>query len=150
MNPQWLQLDKSINDQLQASFNKNLQQGYDQIRASQAAMSQMMAQEKAVDASVNSFDANLRKPFDDSWLRTTGGGGNGPGQLSSTDRASNLLRGEDTVNDPTSSTGTTQLSNAGDYHFTDGLGDYRTYSDPNMTPEKAGESGSWTPMTTVP
>jgi hypothetical protein len=38
---------------------------------------------------------------------------------------------------------------AGDYHYTNGLGDYRTYSDPNMTPEKAGESGAWTPMTTV-
>jgi hypothetical protein len=150
MNPQWLQLDKSINDKLQASFNQKLQQGYDQIRASQAAMTQMMAQEKAVNASVASFDAGLKKPFDDSWLRTTGGGSSGSsGQLSTVDRASNNIRGEDTVEDPTSSTGRTQLSNAGDYHFTDGLGDYRTYSDPNMTPEKAGESGSWTPMTTV-
>jgi hypothetical protein len=149
MNPQWLQLDKSINDKLQASFDQKLKQGYDQIRASQAAMAQMMAQEKAVDASVNSFDANLRKPFDDSWLRTTGGGSSPGGQLSSTDRASNLLRGEDTVADPNSSTGRSQVSNAGDYHYTNGLGDYRTYSDPNMTPEKAGESGSWTPLTTI-
>jgi hypothetical protein len=151
MNPQWVQVNKSINDQLLASFNQKLQQGYDQLRAAQAVMSQVQAQEKEFDKSVDKFDQNLRTAsFDDSWLRTTGGGGSGSGgQLSSTDRTSNLLRGEDTVQDSTSSTGRTQLSNAGDYHFTDGLGDYRTYSDPNMTPEKAGESGSWTAMATV-
>ena len=150
MNPQWQQLSKSINDQMLAAFNQKQQQGYDQMRASQAAMSQMMAQEKEFDKGVDKFDQNLRTTsFDDNWLRTTGGGGGSAGGLSSTDRASNLLRGEDTVQDSTSSAGTTQLSNAGDYHFTDGLGDYRTYSDPNMTPEKAGESGSWTAMTTV-
>jgi hypothetical protein len=150
-NPQWMQLDKSINDQILASFNQKLQQGYDQLRAAQAVMSQVQAQEKEFNKGIDKFDQNLRTAsFDDSWLRTTGGGASGSGgHLSSTDRTSNLLRGEDTVQDPTSSTGTTQLSNAGDYHYTNGLGDYRTYSDPNMTPEKAGESGSWTPMTTV-
>jgi hypothetical protein len=151
MNPQWVTLDKSINDQILASFNQKLQQGYDQLRAAQAVMSQVQAQEKEFNKGIDKFDQNLRtSTFDDSWLRTTGGGSSGSGgQLSSTDRTSNLLRGEDTVQDPASSTGTTQLSNAGDYHYTNGLGDYRTYSDPNMTPEKAGESGSWTPMATV-
>lgn len=106
---------------------------------------------KEFDKGIAKFDQNLRtSTFDDSWLRTTGGSSSdSAGTLSSTDRVSNLLREEDTVNDPTSSTGRTQLSSAGDYHYTNGLGDYRTYSDPNMTPEKAGESGAWTSMTTV-
>jgi hypothetical protein len=151
MNPEWVKVDKSINDQLLASFNEKLKQGYDQIRAAQAVMAQTQAQLQEFDKGIAKFDQNLRtSTFDDSWLRTTGGGSSeSGGRLSSTDRTSNLLRGEDTVNDPNSSTGTTQLSNAGDYHYTNGLGDYRTYSDPNMTPEKAGESGSWTPLTTV-
>jgi hypothetical protein len=54
----------------------------------------------------------------------------------------------DTVNDP-STGGTIQLSNAGQYHFTDGFGNYRTSDDPNYTPEKAGAVGSWTAMTPV-
>ncbi len=151
MNPQWMQVNKTINDQLQAAFDQKLKQGYDQLRAAQAVMAQTQAQEKKFDKGIEKFDQNLRTAtFDDSWLRTTGGGSGGSAPtLSSTDRASNLLRGEDTVIDPTSSTGTTQLSSAGYYHFTDGLGNYRTYSDRNMTPEQAGESGSWTPLTTV-
>jgi len=151
MNPQWVQVNKSINDQLEAAFNQKMQQGYDQLRAAQAVMAQTQAQVKEFNKGIAQFDQNLRtSTFDDSWLRTTGGGSGGSGgTLTSTERADNLLRGEDTVNDPTSSTGRTQLSSAGDYHYTDGLGNYRTYSDPNMTPEKAGESGSWTPMTTV-
>jgi hypothetical protein len=28
-----------------------------------------------------------------------------------------------------------------------GFGNYRTTDDPNYTPEKAGEVGTWTPMT---
>ena len=151
LNPEWVKVDKTINDQMMASFNQKLQQGYDQLRAAQAVMAQTMAQEKEFDKGIAKFDQNLRtSSFDDSWLRTTGGGGSGSGGgLSSTDQMSNLLRQQDTVEDPNSSTGRTQLSSAGDYHFTNGLGDYRTYSDPNMTPEKAGASGTWTPLTTV-
>jgi hypothetical protein len=151
MNPQWEQVDKTINDQLLAAFNQKLQQGYDQLRTAAAVMSQVQAQVQEFDKGIAKFDQSLRtSTFDDSWLRTTGGGSSGSGgQLSNTDRTSNLLRSEDTVEDPNSSTGRTQLSSAGDYHFTDGLGDYRTYSDPNMTPEKVGASGSWTPLTTV-
>jgi hypothetical protein len=32
----------------------------------------------------------------------------------------------------------------------DGFGNYRTSDDPNYTPEKAGEVGSWTQMTQAP
>jgi hypothetical protein len=150
MNPEWVKLDKSIGDQLLASFNQKLQQGYDQIRAAQATMAQTMAQEKEFDKGVAKFDQNLRTTsFDDNWLRTTGGDSSGSGgHLSAVQGADNNIREQQTVEKPDGS-GTVQLSNAGDYHFTNGLGDYRTYSDPNMTPEKAGESGSWTAMTNV-
>src|SRR5580704_7691989 len=88
MNPQWVTLDKSINDQILASFNQKLQQGYDQLRAAQAVMSQVQAQEKEFNKGIDKFDQNLRtSTFDDSWLRTTGGGSSSSGgQLSSTDR----------------------------------------------------------------
>jgi hypothetical protein len=55
----------------------------------------------------------------------------------------------DGVNDP-STGGTTQLSNLGQYHFTDGFGNYRTSDNPNYTPEQAGEVGSWTLMSAAP
>jgi hypothetical protein len=149
-NPQWDQLGKTIHDQMMAAFNQKLQQGYDQIRASQAAMAQMQAQEKSFDASIAKQDAALRSPgFDDSWLRTSSGGGSdGASTRSSADHFDDNIRGVDTLNDP-STGGTIQLSNAGQYHFTDGFGNYRTSDDPNYTPEKAGEVGTWTQMTPV-
>jgi hypothetical protein len=149
MNPQWLQLAKQVHDQLTAAFNQNLQKGYDQIRAGQAAMQQMQAQENATDASVAKFDTSLRTTtYNDNWLRTSGSGGGSADHLSTTDRASNNMRLEDTAKDPTTGENV-QLSNAGSYHFTDGFGNYRTSDDPNYTPEKNGESGSWTPMSVV-
>jgi hypothetical protein len=57
-----------------------------------------------------------------------------------------VIRGVDTVNDP-SNGGTTQVSNLGQYHFTDRFGNCRTTDDLNYTPEKAGEVGSWQLMT---
>lgn len=149
INPEWGQLNQKIQGEMLAAFNQKLQQGWDQIRAAQAAMAQMQTRERALNASVAKQDAALRGPsFDDSWLRTTGGGGSGGGTRSNADRASDLIRGVDTVNDP-STGGTIQLSNAGQYHFTDGFGNYRTSDDPNYTPEKAGAVGSWTAMTPV-
>lgn len=150
-NPQWDQLTKTIHDQMMAAFNQKLQQGYDQIRAGQAAMAQMQAQERAFDASIASQDAALRSSsFDDSWLRTDSGSGGSDGAptRSSADHFDDNIRGVDTLNDP-STGGTTQLSNLGQYHFTDGFGNYRTSDDPNYTPEKAGEVGTWTQMTPV-
>ena len=150
-NPQWEQLGQTIHDQMVAAFNQKLQQGYDQIRAGQAAMAQMQAQERAFDASFAKQDAALRSSnFDDSWLRTTSGGdsSNNAATRSSADHFDDNIRGVDTLNDP-STGGTIQLSNAGQYHFTDGFGNYRTSDDPNYTPEKAGEVGTWTQMTPV-
>jgi hypothetical protein len=82
----------------------------------------------------------------DSFLRSDGSGGGGGGRTSN-DNVSDLIRGVDTVNDP-STGGTKQLDYSGGYnHFTDGFGNYRTYDDPNATPENQGENGSWQRMT---
>jgi hypothetical protein len=50
------------------------------------------------------------------------------------DHWSEMIRGLGTLNDPNG--GTTQLSNLGQYHFTDGFGNYRTTDDPNYTPRE--------------
>ena len=60
------------------------------------------------------------------------------------------MRNVDTMNDP-STGGTKEVSNLGGYnHFTDGFGNYRTYDNPNDTPENHNENGSWTRMTEAP
>ena len=150
-NPPWQQLANRIHDQMVAAFNQKLQQGYEQLRASQAAMEHMQAQEREFNKSIDAFDQNLRSSnFDDSWLRDASGGSGGSGgpTRSSFDHADDLIRGVDTLNDP-STGGTIQLTNLGQYHFTDGFGNYRSTDDPNYTPEKAGEVGTWTQMTPV-
>jgi hypothetical protein len=145
-SPQWLELGKKIDQQMLVTFNQNLQHGYDQLRAAAATMQQMQAQEKAMDAQVAKFDTALRAPgYDDGWLRATGGGGSSGGGRSGTDQFDQNIRGVDRVHDDTTG-GTIELTNAGQYHFTDGFGNYRTSDDPNYTPEKNGEVGSWTAM----
>ena len=140
LNPEWIRLRNAINDKMLTDFNQKLKQGYDQIRAAQATMEQTMRQEAAFDAGFEKQEAALRSSgVDDSWLRDGG-------TRSASDHWDDLIRGVDTLNDP-STGGTTQLSNLGQYHFTDGFGNYRTSDDPNYTPEKAGEVGSWQLMT---
>jgi len=144
VNPEWVRLSKVINDKMLADFNQKLQQGYDQIRAAQAIMEQTMKQEAAFQANFDKQEEAMRNSggVDDSFLRDGG-------KRSAADHWDDLIRGVDTVNDP-STGGTTQLSNLGQYHFTDGFGNYRTTDDPNYTPEKAGEVGTWTQMTAAP
>jgi hypothetical protein len=144
VNPEWVRLSKAINDKMTADFNQKLQQGYDQLRAAQAIMQQTMQQEAAFQANFDKQEEAMRSSggVDDSYLRDGGA-------RSASDHFDDLIRGVDTVNDP-STGGTTQLSNLGQYHFTDGFGNYRTSDDPNYTPEKAGEVGSWTQMTAAP
>ena len=143
VNPEWVRLSKAITDKMLADFNQKLKQGYDQIRAAQAIMEQTMKQEAAFEANFNKQEeAMMRSSVDDSFLRDGG-------KRSAADHWDDTIRGVDTLNDP-STGGTTQLSNLGQYHFTDGFGSYRTTDDPNYTPEKAGEVGSWTQMTTAP
>jgi len=144
VNPEWVRLSKAITDKMLADFNQKLQQGYDQLRAAQAIMEQTMKQQAAFQANFDKQDEAMRSSggVDDSYLRDGGA-------RSAADHWDDTIRGVDTVNDP-SNGGTTQLSNLGQYHFTDGFGNYRTTDDPNYTPEKAGEVGTWTQMTAAP
>ena len=141
VNPEWVRLSKAINDKMLADFNQKLKQGYDQLRAAQAIMEQTMQQQAAFQANFDKQEEAFRNSggVDDSFLRDGG-------KRSAADHWDDLIRGVDTVNDP-STGGTAQLSNLGQYHFTDGFGNYRTTDDPNYTPEKAGEVGSWQLMT---
>jgi hypothetical protein len=141
VNPEWIRLTKAINDKLMADFNQKMKQGWDQLRAANAIMEQTMRQQAAFQANFDKQEEAFRNSggVDDSFLRDGGA-------RSAADHWDDLIRGVDTVNDP-STGGTTQLSNLGQYHFTDGFGNYRTSDDPNYTPEKAGEVGSWQLMT---
>jgi hypothetical protein len=140
VNPEWVRLSKAINAKLLADFNQKLKQGYDQLRAAQAIMEQTMRDQAAFQANFDKQEAAFRNSsgVNDNFLRD--------GPRGAADHWDDLIRGVDTVNDP-STGGTTQLSNLGQYHFTDGFGNYRTTDDPNYTPEKAGEVGSWQLMT---
>ncbi len=141
VNPEWVRLSKAITDKMLADFNQKLQQGYDQLRAAQAIVDQTMKQQAAFQANFDKQEEAFRSSggVDDSYLRDGG-------TRSAADHWDDVIRGVDTVNDP-STGGTTQLSNLGQYHFTDGFGNYRTTDDPNYTPEKAGEVGTWSQMT---
>jgi hypothetical protein len=141
VNPEWARLTKAINDKMMADFNQKMKQGWDQLRAANAIMEQTMRQQAAFQANFDKQEAAFRNSggVDDSFLRDGG-------KRSAADHWDDLIRGVDTVNDP-STGGTTQLSNLGQYHFTDGFGNYRTSDDPNYTPERAGEVGSWQLMT---
>jgi hypothetical protein len=144
VNPEWVRLSKAINDKMMADYNQKMKQGWDQLRAAQAIMEQTMKQQAAFQANFDKQEEAFRNSggVDDSFLRDGGA-------RSASDHFDDLIRGVDTVNDP-STGGTTQLSNLGQYHFTDGFGNYRTSDDPNYTPEKAGEVGSWTQMSAAP
>jgi hypothetical protein len=141
VNPQWGRLTKAINDKMLADFNLKLKQGYAQLAAAEAIVDETMRQQAAFQKNFDKQEEAFRNSpgADDSYLRDGG-------KRSAADHWDDLIRGVDTVNDP-STGGTTQLSNLGQYHFTDGFGNYRTTDDPNYTPEKAGEVGSWTAMT---
>jgi hypothetical protein len=143
VNPQWARLSKAINDKLLADFNQKMKEMDDQTRAAMAIVAQTMKDQAAFQANFDKQEAAFRSSggVDDSYLRDGGA-------RSAADHWDDLIRGVDTLNDPNG--GTTQLSNLGQYHFTDGFGNYRTTDDPNYTPEKAGEVGSWTQMTEAP
>jgi Cysteine rich repeat len=152
-DPQWTLRYRAINATLLKMFNQKLQQGWDQIRAADAISDQAMRNnEKFLDNIGRQETAMMR---DSGGGGSSGGGGvdgmlRGEGGRSSSDRVSDLIRGVDTLNDP-STGGTKQLDNSGGYnHFTDGFGNYRTYDNPNATPENQGENGSWTRMAEAP
>jgi Cysteine rich repeat len=148
--PQWTARYRAIEATLAQMYKQKLQQGWDQIRAADAMTDQMVKSNEQFLGNVGRQEAAMR----DSGGGSSGGGVDGflrdEGGRSSSDHFSDLIRGVDTLNDP-STGGTKQLDNSGGYnHFTDGFGNYRTYDNPNATPENQGENGSWTRMTEAP
>jgi hypothetical protein len=146
-DPKWITRQRAIDAALKQMFNQKIKQGWDSIRASDALMDDIMKQQKQFLDSVSRQEVAMRdsgggNPVDGFLRDSPGGGGR-----TSADNVSDILRNVDTVND--SSTGDTkEVSNLGGYnHFTDGFGHYRTYDDPNATPENQGEDGSWERMT---
>lgn len=151
--PQWTMRYRAINATLTQMFNQKLQQGWDQLHAAQALDEQTMR--NAAEFQKN-FDRQERAMFHESGGGGGTSGGSGGGTLGGFlrdekhDGFSDLTRQVDTMNDP-STGGTKEVSNLGGYnHFTDGFGNYRTYDNPNDTPENTGENGSWTRMTEAP
>jgi hypothetical protein len=145
-DPKWIARAQAINATLTQMINQKIKEGWDSIRAADAASDEAVKKNGEFLDNVNRQEIAMRSNTgDDSFLRTGSGGGGG-GRTSS-DNVSDLIRNVDTMNDP--STGDTkQVSNLGGYnHFTDGFGHYITYDDPNATPENQGENGSWTRMT---
>jgi hypothetical protein len=142
INPEWGRLVKAINDKMLADFNQKLKQGYDQLHAAEAIRQQTMKDQAAFQANFDKQEEAFRNSpgINDDSLRDH------DGARSASDHWSDLIRGVDTVDDP-STGGTTQLSNLGQYHFTDGFGNYRTYDNSNDTPENHNEVGSWQLMT---
>jgi hypothetical protein len=150
--PQWTARYRAIEATLLQMFNQKLQQGWDQIRAADAISDQAVRNNEKFLDNIGRQEVAMRD--------SGGGGGSSGGAVdgllrdeggrSSSDHFSDLIRGVDTLNDP-SAGGTKQLDNSGGYnHFTDGFGNYRTYDNPNATPENQGENGSWTRMTEAP
>ena len=148
VNPKWVRLSKAINEKMLADFNQKLKQGYDQLRAAQAITEQTMRDQAAFQKNFDKQESAWRNSsgVNDDFLRDNDESGTGGGGRSAADHWSDLIRGVDTLNDP-STGGTTQLSNLGQYHYTDGFGNYRTYDNPNDTPENHNEVGSWQRMT---
>jgi len=147
-DPQWTLRYRAINATLLQMFNQKLQQGWDQIRAADAMSDETMRRNTQFLDSIGRQEVAMRSSGGSSG--GSGGGGDGFLRDEGHDRFSDLMRNVDTMNDP--STGATkEVSNLGGYnHFTDGFGNYRTYDNPNDTPENHNENGTWARMTEAP
>jgi hypothetical protein len=155
-DPKWSARQQAILATLVQMFNQKLKQGWDQIRAADALTDETMRQQRQFLDNVGRQEAAMRSSGGgsgnsvDGFLRTDDSGGGRGGGRTSADNLSDLLRNVDTMNDP-STGGTKEVSNLGGYnHFTDGFGNYRTYDNPNDTPENHNENGTWQRMTVAP
>jgi len=136
-------LSKAITDKMVADFNQKLKEGYDQLRAAQAIVDQTMKQQALSKPTSTNREVAFRSSggVDDSYLRMAANAACRPlGRCDSRRRhAQRSQRGYDAT-----------LISAVSLHRRFSGGNYRTADDPNYTPEKAGEVGSWTQMTEAP
>jgi hypothetical protein len=141
----WLARHKAIQATLVQMFNQKLQQGWDQIRAADAMTDEAVRRNNQFLDGVGRQEKAMFSSGGPS-----GGGGDGFLRDETHDGFSDLIRNVDTMNDP-STGGTKEVSNLEGYnHFTDGFGNYRSYDNPNDTPENHNENGAWTRMTAAP
>ena len=147
-DPKWTARYRAIEATLTQMFNQKLQQGWDQIRAADAISDETMRRNTQFLDSIGRQEVAMRSSGGSSG--GSGGGGDGFLRDEGHDHFSDLMRNVDTVNDP-STGGTKEVSNLGGYnHFTDGFGNYRTYDNPNDTPENHNENGTWQRMAETP
>jgi hypothetical protein len=143
--PAWTARSTAIAQQLVAIFNQKLKQGYDQLRAAQATMEQVMKNDAAFQKGI---DAQMMQDRQSSSSSSGGGGGGGGGGRSVQDKWDDLYRGVDTVNDPTTG-GTKQLSNLESDHWGDGFGNFFSTNDHNADPN-GNIPGNWQRLSEAP
>ena len=143
--PAWTARSTAIAQQLVAIFNQKLKQGYDQIRAAQATMEQVMKNDAEFEKGINAQMMANRQSGGGSSDDGSGGGGGG---RSVQDKWDDLYRGVDTVNDPTTG-GTKQLSNLESDHWGDGFGNFFSTNDHNADPN-GNIPGNWQRLSEAP
>lgn len=124
-------------------FNQKLKQGYDQLRAAEALERQVMENQAEFSRGIEARMAADRQSGASRSPEGSFPGGAGEGR-SASDKWDDLYRGVDTTNDP--ELGTSQHSFTGQYHWTDGFGNYQNTNDPNYRPSKDAP-GNWQLMT---
>jgi hypothetical protein len=148
-DPQWTMRYRAISTTLVQMFNQRLKQGWSEIAAADAMSDENFRRNAQFLDGIGRQEAAMMRSGGGS-SEGSGSGGGGFLRNEGHDGFSDLINNVDTMNDP-STGGTKEVSNLGGYnHFTDGFGNYRTYDDPNATPENQGENGTWTRMTAAP
>jgi len=130
-NPAYQQRVAVVKQYLTAQWQRNLQQGYDQIAAAGQLSRQISANN---DAMIASIDRQMKS----SKPAVPPGGGR-----SANDKFDDYVRGVDTVDDPY--WGTSQHSSTEKHHWTDGYGSYRSSGSSDYDPNRS-EKGEWTLM----
>jgi hypothetical protein len=159
VNPAWNRLSGALGAQIHKDFDARIKAGLDDVHAAQGTMERALQQEKAFQAEFDKSEAAYRATITSPVSSSHSAAKHNEeadshlpdgGKRSAFDHFEDNLIGVDTVLDPENGNATMKLDNSGQYHSTDGLGNYFTTNDPNMTPEKAGFSGTWYPMTEAP
>ena len=130
-NAEYLKRVAAIKQVLTAQWQRNLQQGYDQIAAAGRLSKQISANNDAMIAAIDRELTSARPPSSKGSAR------------SENDKFDDYIRGVDTVDDPY--WGTSQHSSTEKHHWTDGYGSYRNSSAGDYDPNKS-EKGQWTLM----
>ncbi len=102
VNPEWMKLSKAISDKMNADFQQKLKQGLDQLHAAEAIRQKTMQDQAAFQANFDKQEIAFRndRGINDDFLRSDGSVNPNGGARSASDHWSDLMRGVDTMNDP--------------------------------------------------